>query len=114
MAAEPNAVEQAVTRTLRDNLDKIQRNADELHQAVNDHGFCLRQQPCEQRVAGHDARSDLRCCDCRHAGSLIKICYRLIATPDAHAVRIGDDSGSSDQRAPGGRIRAASASAPAS
>jgi hypothetical protein len=36
MAADPNAVEQAVTRTLRDNLEKIQRNANELHQAVND------------------------------------------------------------------------------
>jgi len=36
MAAEPNAVDQAVTRTLRDNLEKIQRTADELHQAVND------------------------------------------------------------------------------
>jgi uncharacterized damage-inducible protein DinB len=36
MAVEPNAVEQAVSRTLRDNLEKIQRNADELHQAVND------------------------------------------------------------------------------
>jgi hypothetical protein len=36
MAAEPSAVEQAVSRTLRDNLEKIQRTADELHQAVND------------------------------------------------------------------------------
>ena len=36
MAAEPNAVEQAVSRALRDNLEKIQRTADELHQAVND------------------------------------------------------------------------------
>ncbi len=36
MAAELNAVEQAVSRTLRDNLEKIQRTADELHQAVND------------------------------------------------------------------------------
>ena len=36
MAADPSAVEQAVARTLRDNLEKIQRNANELHQAVND------------------------------------------------------------------------------
>ena len=36
MAADPNTVEQAVSRTLRDNLAKIQRTADELHQAVND------------------------------------------------------------------------------
>jgi uncharacterized damage-inducible protein DinB len=36
MAAELNAVEQVVSRTLRDNLEKIQRSADELHQAVND------------------------------------------------------------------------------
>ena len=36
MAAEPNAIEQAVSRALRDNLEKLQRNADELHQAVND------------------------------------------------------------------------------
>src|SRR5579872_6339303 len=36
MAADSNAVEQAVSRTLRDNLEKIQRTADELHQAVND------------------------------------------------------------------------------
>ncbi len=34
MAAEPNTVEQAVSRTLRDG--RIQRSADELHQAVND------------------------------------------------------------------------------
>lgn len=36
MAAEPNAVEQAVSRTLRDSLEKIQRSSEELHQAVND------------------------------------------------------------------------------
>jgi len=36
MAADPNSIEQAVSRTLRDNLEKIQRTADELHQAVND------------------------------------------------------------------------------
>jgi hypothetical protein len=36
MAADPNSVEQAVSRTLRDNLANIQRNAEELHQAVND------------------------------------------------------------------------------
>jgi len=36
MASDPNTVEQAVSRTLRDNLAKIQRNAEELHQAVND------------------------------------------------------------------------------
>jgi uncharacterized damage-inducible protein DinB len=36
MAADANAVEQAVSRTLRDNLEKIQRTVDELHQAVND------------------------------------------------------------------------------
>ena len=36
MAADPNTVEQAVSRTLRDSLGKIQRTADELHQAVND------------------------------------------------------------------------------
>ncbi len=36
MAAEPNTVEQAVSRTLRDSLEKIQRSSEELHQAVND------------------------------------------------------------------------------
>lgn len=36
MAADPNAVEQAVSRTLRDNLEKIQRTAEELNQAVHD------------------------------------------------------------------------------
>jgi len=36
MAADSNTVEQAVSRTLRDNLAKIQRTADELHEAVND------------------------------------------------------------------------------
>lgn len=36
MAAEPNAMEQVISRTLRDNLEKIQRSVDELHQAVND------------------------------------------------------------------------------
>jgi len=36
MAADPTAIEQAVSRTLRDNLGKIQRTAEELHQAVSD------------------------------------------------------------------------------
>lgn len=36
MAADTNVVEQAVSRTLRDNLERIQRTTDELHQAVND------------------------------------------------------------------------------
>jgi hypothetical protein len=36
MAADPNAVEQAVSRTLRDNLGRIQRTSDELHQAISD------------------------------------------------------------------------------
>jgi hypothetical protein len=36
MAADPNAIDQAVSRTLRDNLEKIQRTAEELNQAVLD------------------------------------------------------------------------------
>jgi hypothetical protein len=36
MAVDPNVVEYAVSRTLRDNLVKIQQTAEELHQAVND------------------------------------------------------------------------------
>jgi hypothetical protein len=36
MAQEPNTVEQAVSRALRENLERIQRNADELHEAVGD------------------------------------------------------------------------------
>jgi len=36
MAQEPNAVEQAVSRALRGNLEQIQRNAEELHQTVAD------------------------------------------------------------------------------
>ena len=36
MAVDPNSVEQAVSRTLRDNLERIQRSSEELHQAVND------------------------------------------------------------------------------
>lgn len=36
MAQEPSIVEQAVARALRDNLERIQRNTDELHHAVND------------------------------------------------------------------------------
>jgi hypothetical protein len=36
MSQEPNTVEQAVSRALRENLERIQRNADELHQAVGD------------------------------------------------------------------------------
>lgn len=36
MAQEPNAVEQAVSRALRENLERIQRNANELHEAVGD------------------------------------------------------------------------------
>jgi len=36
MPPEPNAVEQAIARALRDNLEGIQRTSDELQQAVND------------------------------------------------------------------------------
>jgi uncharacterized damage-inducible protein DinB len=36
MAIEPSALDQAVSRTLRDSLEKIQRSSDELHQAIND------------------------------------------------------------------------------
>jgi hypothetical protein len=36
MAQEPNAVEQAVSRALRENLERLQRNSDELHEAVGD------------------------------------------------------------------------------
>src|SRR6266478_199241 len=36
MAADPNAVEQAISRTLRDNLGRIQRTSEELNQAIND------------------------------------------------------------------------------
>jgi hypothetical protein len=36
MSPEPNPVEQAVARALRDNLERLQRNGDELNQAVND------------------------------------------------------------------------------
>jgi hypothetical protein len=36
MAIDPNAIEQAVSRTLRDNLGRIQRTSEELNQAIND------------------------------------------------------------------------------
>ena len=36
MAQEPSGVEQAIARALRDNLERIQRTADELHHAVSD------------------------------------------------------------------------------
>jgi hypothetical protein len=36
MAQEPSVVEQAIARALRDNLERIQRTADELHHAVSD------------------------------------------------------------------------------
>jgi hypothetical protein len=36
MAHENNAVETAVSRALRENLERIQRTADELHHAIND------------------------------------------------------------------------------
>jgi len=36
IAGAPNAVEQVVSRALRDNLERIQRNSDELHQAIAD------------------------------------------------------------------------------
>jgi hypothetical protein len=36
MAQDPNAVEQAVSRALRENLERIQRTSEELHQAVAD------------------------------------------------------------------------------
>ena len=36
MSNEPNAVEQAVVRALRDSLERMQRNSDELHHAVVD------------------------------------------------------------------------------
>jgi hypothetical protein len=36
MSQEPTAIEQAVSRAIRDNLETIQRTTDELNQAVND------------------------------------------------------------------------------
>ena len=36
MVHESSAVEQAVARALRDNLEKLQKTADDLHQAIND------------------------------------------------------------------------------
>ncbi|HLZ12709.1 MAG TPA: hypothetical protein VKP58_08995 [Candidatus Acidoferrum sp.] len=36
MAPEPTAVEQAIARALRDNLERLQRSAEEMHHAVND------------------------------------------------------------------------------
>src|SRR6266478_6342264 len=36
MAQEPSVVEQAIVRALRDNLERIQRSANELHHAVSD------------------------------------------------------------------------------
>ncbi len=36
MSNESNALEQAVARALRDSLERLQRNSDELHHAVND------------------------------------------------------------------------------
>ena len=36
MAPESSAIEQAIARALRDNLERIQRSSDELHHAVND------------------------------------------------------------------------------
>ena len=36
MPPEPSAVDLAIVRALRDNLERIQRNSDELQQAVND------------------------------------------------------------------------------
>ena len=36
MSKEANAVEQAVVRALRDSLERLQRNSDELHHAVAD------------------------------------------------------------------------------
>src|SRR6266852_6000585 len=36
MAQESSVVEQAIVRALRDNLERIQRTADELHHAVSD------------------------------------------------------------------------------
>jgi hypothetical protein len=35
-ANNPSAIEQLVSRALRDNLERIQRTSDELHQAVAD------------------------------------------------------------------------------
>src|SRR6516164_8663742 len=36
MSPEPSAVELAIARALRDNIERIQRNSDELQQAVSD------------------------------------------------------------------------------
>jgi hypothetical protein len=36
MSLEPNAVEQAIARALRENLERIQRTTDELQQGIND------------------------------------------------------------------------------
>jgi hypothetical protein len=36
MPADPNSIEQAISRTLRDNLERIQRASEELNQAISD------------------------------------------------------------------------------
>ena len=89
MSKEANAVEQAVVRALRDSLERLQRNSDELHHAVADVvSACSSNKPTnalspllranQRRVADRGSRSPL------------PIYSRCFATRRAVAVGSGD------------------------
>ena len=86
MAVEPNSVEQVVSRTLRDNLEKIQRTADELHQAVNDMVSACASSRASNALPSDGARPDSAAALSATLGSPLPICYRRATAPDAHAV----------------------------
>ena len=90
MAADPNAVEQAVSRTLRDNLERIQRTADELHQAINDLvSACASSRPSNALPSMVRAQTSAACAF-RHARSSFPICDQRVAACHASAIRTGN------------------------
>ena len=114
MAADPNAVEQAVSRTLRDNLEKIQRTADELHQAINDMVSA-----CASSRASNALPSMIRAqTSAASLSATLEVLSRFVtgALQPAmrDAVRTGNFARSFHGRAARRRIRAASAPASAS
>ena len=76
MAADPNAVEQAVCANAARQPERIQRTSEELHQAINDLvSACASSRP-SQRAAADDPRPDVRCFAFRRARSPFPICDR--------------------------------------
>src|SRR5882757_6539610 len=91
MPQESTAIEQAVSRAIRDNLERIQRTTDELNQAVNDVvAACASSKPTNalppmlRAIHGRLHR--------RRVGSAIALCRRNSATRSEVAAGSGNDA----------------------